>query len=143
MFVGTLYCIDEIEDVCPWCIADGSAARKWDATFNNVDGATERVPKQVLDEIRLRTPNFETWQDYNWLFSDNDALVFVGEVDGKALLAESNDSKIEACLSALSKWNFGSPVEDVLPHVKIGGQPAVYLFRDRDTGFYRAFSDAV
>jgi hypothetical protein len=35
------------------------------------------------------------------LFSDTDALVFIGEVNSAQILAEQNSEKIKACLDAL------------------------------------------
>ncbi len=28
-YSGPFYCVDEVEHLCPWCIADGSAAEKF------------------------------------------------------------------------------------------------------------------
>ena len=142
MYVGPVYAHDEIEEVCPWCIADGSAARKWSAQFNDVIRLPDGVPRSVVQEILERTPGFETWQGNQWLFSENDAMIFVGEVIGKDLLNEGSEEKIEASLDALREWNF-EPDEatDLLKHVVRGGQPAIYLFQDRQSGEFAAYAD--
>jgi hypothetical protein len=36
VYVGPIYAIDQVEGVCPWCIADGTAAAKLDAEFSVV-----------------------------------------------------------------------------------------------------------
>ena len=142
IYGGPIYAREEIEEVCPWCIADGSAARKWAAQFNDVIRLPDAVPKAVIQEILERTPGFETWQGNSWLFSEDDAMIFVGEVVGKDLLKENNAEKTEACLEALREWNF-EPDEaiDVLKQIVRGGQPAIYLFQDRQSGKFSAYAD--
>ena len=139
MYVGPIYAPDGAEEVCPWCISEGRAASQWSASFNGVHEAPNSVPQGVLEEVEFRTPGYETWQENRWLFSETDALVFLGEVIGSQILAEGDAAKIEACLNALSEWNLPADLE--LSEVVIGGQPAVYLFRDRATVGYRAFAD--
>ena len=139
MYIGPIYATDEIEEVCPWCIADGKAASKWSASFNDVYLASKEVPKYVIETIEQRTPGYETWQGNKWLFSANDALIFVGEVVGQELINENNLAKIQACRSALSEWNTSPKFE--LSDVVIGGQPAIYLFQDKAGGIYKAYAD--
>ncbi len=52
--------------VCPWCIADGSANRKFDLEFNDA-GTMDDAPPRVMDEIAQRTPGFASWQQERWL----------------------------------------------------------------------------
>jgi len=139
MYVGPIYSTGYIEEVCPWCIADGKAASKWSASFNDVYFAPNEVPKDVVQTVDQRTPGYETWQGNKWLFSANGALTFIGEVVGKELLNENDLAKIEACREALSEWNF--PPDFELSNVVIGGQPAIYLFQDKASGIYKAYAD--
>lgn len=139
MYVGPIYSTDEIDEVCPWCIADGKAASKWSASFNDVYLASSEVPSGVIETISQRTPGYETWQGNKWLFSESDALIFVGEVDGNELLNGNDVAKIGACRDALSEWNF--PKEFDLSNLVIGGQPAIYLFRDKVSGNFKAYAD--
>lgn len=69
------YAVDEISDLCPWCIADGSAAALFDAEFNDV---TADLPQEIVEEVSLRTPGFPTWQQNIWLTHCNDAGIFLG-----------------------------------------------------------------
>jgi len=37
IYVGPVYAVEEyVEEICPWCIADGTAAAKLDAEFTDV-----------------------------------------------------------------------------------------------------------
>ena len=110
--------------MCPWCISNGEAAIKWSATFNDVYAAPKAVPQRIVEIIEGRTPGYETWQGNRWLFSDTDALVFIGEVNSAQILAEQNSEKIKACLDALRdrklEWTAVK-----LERIAIGGQPAM------------------
>lgn len=138
-YVGPIYSTHSVDEVCAWCVSDGTAAAKFSANFNDVYNWPPTVPRDVVDLISSRTPGYETWQGNRWLFSNSDALVFVGEVDGKALLVAKNTAKISACRAALSDWQFHEDFD--LANVKIGGQPSVYLFRERLTSNYKAYAD--
>lgn len=139
MYIGPIYCVNDVSEVCPWCIADGSAAAKWSASFNDLYNIPESVPQHVVRTIDSRTPGYSTWQGNRWLFSKDDALVFVGEVIGSAIVRKNETEKVHACRNALVDWNFPSDFD--LSNVVIGGQPAIYLFQDKDTAEYKAYAD--
>ncbi|NNE86184.1 MAG: hypothetical protein HKN28_19640 [Alphaproteobacteria bacterium] len=141
MYTGPVHAIEEVEEVCPWCIADGSAAAKWSCSFSDMYNVPDGIPKDVADEIEKRTPGFATWQGNTWLYSETDAMVFVGEVHGERLVDEGNQDKIDACMKTLGGMTFDRMIEhlkDVVP----GGEPAIYLFQDRASGTYEAYSDS-
>ena len=140
MYVGPIYCSDDITEVCPWCISSGEAALKLSASFNDVYAVPNGVPRRIVEIIDRRTPGYETWQGNRWLFSDTDALIFVGEVNGAQILAEQNSEKIKACLDALRDRQFNWTAEK-LGQIAIAGQPAVYLFQDRQTKTFAAYAD--
>jgi uncharacterized protein CbrC (UPF0167 family) len=48
--------------ICPWCIADGTAAERFDGEFVDAYGL-DRVSWEVLLEVTRRTPAFHDWQD--------------------------------------------------------------------------------
>lgn len=77
-YVGPVYAETELnEQLCPWCIADGSAARKFDAEFTDVGlGLPPDVPDSVTDEIAHRTPGFHSWQQDHWLYHCGDGCTF-------------------------------------------------------------------
>ena len=66
-------------------------------------------------------------------------MVFLGDVDGKALMKEANPNKIAACRAAVEDWKIPSDFD--LTQITIGGQPAIDLFQDRQTDSFHAFSD--
>src|SRR5215831_4238076 len=67
IYTGPVYAVDDLQrKVCPWCVADGSAAERFDATFTDA-GTPADVPAPVTEEIIRRTPGFTAWQQEHWL----------------------------------------------------------------------------
>src|SRR5262249_42871738 len=67
---GPIYSAPHVGPICPWCIADGSAAEKWAGSFNDpvfLDswGDPVDVPDEVVDEIRHRTPGLAL-EEFVW-----------------------------------------------------------------------------
>lgn len=85
LYDGTLYTAQTLEgDICPWCIADGSAARRYDGSFHDVYAMGEAgIKPEVLDEIAYRTPGYPTWQDSQWMHHCGDACEFHGDASAE------------------------------------------------------------
>jgi len=67
IYTGPVYAERELGDVlCPWCIADGSAHEKFDATFVDSEAFAEDAPETAITEITERTPGFSAWQEEKW-----------------------------------------------------------------------------
>jgi len=67
VYHGPFYSIEEVEGVCPWCIADGSAANMFDGEFQD-PASCESVEKEVyLNELIYKTPGYNGWQQEYWL----------------------------------------------------------------------------
>jgi len=67
IYTGPVYAEGELGDaLCPWCIADGSAHEKFDATFVDSEAFAENVAETAIIVITERTPGFSTWQQEKW-----------------------------------------------------------------------------
>jgi uncharacterized protein CbrC (UPF0167 family) len=66
-----------ISEFCPWCIADGSAAERFELSFNNF-WLAEGIGDDVYDEIAYRTPGIGAWEGEEWLSCCSDACEFRG-----------------------------------------------------------------
>ncbi|TQV88247.1 CbrC family protein [Aliikangiella coralliicola] len=75
-YKGSIYCKGDISSLCPWCIADGSAAKKYDAQFNNF---YSDLPDEIVKEVQERTPGFYSFQEQDWLEHCDDACEFYGQ----------------------------------------------------------------
>jgi hypothetical protein len=89
VYTGSFYCEDEVGGVCPWCIADGAAAEKFDAELTPSDGVGradyhgepwEQVSAAIVEEVAKRTPGFSGYQEERWWTHCQDAAAFIGFV---------------------------------------------------------------
>jgi uncharacterized protein len=89
MYEGPVYCTEEIDRVCPWCIADGSASAKWNAQFTDgtfFDGHGDYVdlPQEVADEVFRRTIGVRgALQPVRWLVHCEQPAQFLGIEDDR------------------------------------------------------------
>ena len=58
IYTGPVFAAEElVDELCPWCIADGSAAATFDAEFTDVGlGVPEGISEAILEVIATRTP---------------------------------------------------------------------------------------
>ena len=71
LFKGVIYSRTKLESLCPWCISDGSAAKKYDASFFDAyfcDDDLNRVemPSEYHREVFGRTIGFATFNPIGW-----------------------------------------------------------------------------
>ena len=62
VYTATAYAEEDYDDnICPWCIADGSAHRDLGVEFFDCEGIGD-VPDAVMEEIMQRTPGYASFQ---------------------------------------------------------------------------------
>lgn len=126
IYAASVYAVEEVEFVCPWCIADGSLGRKYDATLS--DGHplhSAGLSSEIIREVTRRTPGYVSWQQESWIACCNDACEFHGDASRADIQALD-----EHGLTALSAES-GFSIEDlreIIPHYEPGGSPAFYKF---------------
>lgn len=85
VYAGPVFAADDYFDapLCPWCIADGSAALRLRVEFTDVrrDDVPDNVPGRVLDQIAERTPGFTGHEQEHWLYHCADGAAFVGRTE--------------------------------------------------------------
>ena len=80
--------MEDIEYLCPECIASGEAARKYDGSFQDdcsVDDGVDDLEK--LDELIHRTPGYCGWQQEYWRAHCSDYCAYLGYVGVRELRA--------------------------------------------------------
>src|SRR5258708_27597989 len=126
IYAGSVYSVQAVESVCPWCIADGSVGRKYDATLSDAAPlASAGLPAAVIDEVTRRTPGYISWQQDSWLSCCGDACAFQGDAP-----REEIRSLNRAALKVLSSES-GFPVDDLREMIEgyePKGSPAFYQF---------------
>jgi uncharacterized protein len=143
VYDASIYTYEEKQpggNICPWCIADGTAsakyAAKYPASFNDAPTGEGR------DEVNHRTPGIITWQGRPWPSCCGECCRFVGCPDGKTLVASGDKAAIDACLTELRGWWGDEADEAWLAEVTPMGDPGVYLFRCLRCDKYTAVVDA-
>lgn len=121
--------------VCPWCIADGSAAQKFDIVFSDEHPlAKAGIAPEIREEVTQRTPGFVTWQQEVWLTCCNDACEFHGDAARVELKGLEGDTLSEI----LRSWSWSKcSAEDwrrFVDRYQPGGEAAVYKFMCRHCG---------
>ena len=142
-YEGPVYAeADDETVVCPWCIADGSAAEALGAEFTDVGTAVPPgVPDEVLAAVARRTPGFSGWQQDHWLFHCGDAAAFLGPA-GRAELDRHPDA-----LEALRRegadrgWD-AAQTADYLRALGRDDPPTAYLFACLHCRAHLAYTDA-
>jgi len=141
IYTGPVSAVDElVNSFCPWCIADGSAAARFAASFSADEPVPEGVPREVVDAVTTRTPGFSGWQQSHWLYHCGDGAAFLGLAGWPEL------EGLPDALDALRHEHDGlgwTPklIEEYLRELDKDGSPSAYLFRCRHCGTHLAYSD--
>ncbi len=145
VYVGPVYAVVEYDrEICPWCIADGSAHARLAVSFVDRDGvgghgAWCTVPGDVADEVAYRTPGFAGWQQERWFTCCGDAACFLGSAGFEELMARGPGA-VEAIRLELG-WEDGPRWKDYLRSLAKDEPPTAYLFRCTRCGALGGYSD--
>jgi len=133
IYTASVYAEETLdEEICPWCIADGSAAENFLATFSDdISLLDAEISDDIIEEVTMRTPGFESWQSEVWLTCCEDACEFHGDATKKDLQALDEDA-VEEMLEAWD-WEM-SDWKELVKNYQPKGDPAVYKFVCRHCG---------
>ena len=144
------YCTADIEALCPWCIHDGSAAKKFDGQFQSTieppNGDFSKAPAlnaAIIDEIYCKTPSYVSWQGSYWLTHCDDGCEFHGDLPAGELLTLSSAElalfqQEHAYLFTAKNWGSLEGFNDIY---EPAGEIAVYKFVCCHCGFIRLHCD--
>ncbi|MBC8046350.1 MAG: CbrC family protein [Fimbriimonadaceae bacterium] len=132
-YEGPFYSEDEIDKICPWCIKDGSAAKKYNGEFQDSGSIEDINNEAAIDEVIHRTPGYSGMQQEVWLAHCGDLCAFIGFATAKL---------IKPVLSELKEdiENSGYEIDDILESIdaeEYGG----YLFKCLHCGKHRLHLD--
>jgi uncharacterized protein len=143
-YQGVPYGGDDLETVCPWCIADGSAHEKFRLEFTDRDGIGggewESIPREIADEVAFRTPGFSGWQQERWFTHCGDAAEFLGPM-GKDQIEQLDREAVEVV-----RVESGYEAKEWAHYYNSlnlrTGPATAYLFRWRHCGKLGGYSDS-
>ena len=130
------YCIDNIKNLCPFCIANGLAAKKFDAEFvQDAEGQGELDPEK--DQLLFcQTPGYSSWQGENWLSCCQDYCAYLGTVGTRELKAMGIAEQV------LADYEESGGYQDIEEYLVKDGSLCGYLFRCLHCQKYQIWVDA-
>lgn len=137
VYYSTLpYCIENVENLCPLCISNGEAAKKYDATFVQDAEWNGEPDKEKDEELFRRTPGYISWQGEYWLSCCDDYCAYLGTVGTRELKAMDIADEVFEEYAARNEF------EDVREYLVKDGSLCGYLFRCLHCGKYHLWVDA-
>jgi hypothetical protein len=125
--------------ICPWCIADGSAAAKFGATFSDDEPLLDAgVKPAIVEEVTKRTPGYISWQGETWHVCCDDTCAYHGDASKEELQKLSGD-ELAGVLEFL-EWD-GGRWAGFLSSYEPGGDHAMHKFVCLHCGEARYESD--
>ncbi len=80
-YTNPFFSVEDIEYLCPECISNGEAARKYDGSFQDDYSLDDGVDDPAkLDELIHRTPGYCGWQQEYWRTHCGDFCAYLGYV---------------------------------------------------------------
>ena len=144
-YTASFYSIETPDYICPWCIADGSAAKMYQGEFNDYvgiegispDPATvgqDSIPAESALEVSERTPSYISWQQEVWLSHCGEPCAFIGYANGETIkpYAEELTADME---------NLGYDMEFMADNLSKDGSLVGYLFECLQCGTHRLHVD--
>jgi len=145
IYIGPTYAEDELEDcLCPWCIADGSAAKQFDANFVDPSVFPDDLPAAVLEEVTTRTASYSAWQSEEWPTCCNDATAFLAPVGYEVIKRDFPEFEYPVTKYIVDEMGiYNNEALQTLRALNRGQGPTAYLFRCLNCGELYAFVDSL
>lgn len=130
------YCIDNIKNLCPFCIANGLAAEKFDAEFvQDAEWSGQTNPEK--DKLLFcQTPGYSSWQGENWLSCCQDYCAYLGTVGTRELMDMGIAEQV------LADYEERGEYQDIEEYLVKDGSLCGYLFRCLHCQKYQIWVDA-
>ncbi len=134
IYTGPFYAEEDVEHICPWCIENGKASKKFDGEFQDEESCDEVDKEEYIDELIHRTPGYNGWQQEYWLSHCGDFCAFIDYV-------EWND--IEEIIDELKEdiEELGYEIDDLKEGLTEDGHLGGYLFQCLKCGKKRLYID--
>lgn len=135
-YEAPFYAVDDIDYLCPACIASGKAAEKFDGSFQDdysVDDGVKDAEK--LDELIHRTPGYCGWQQEYWRAHCRDFCAYLGRVGAMELQA------LDVMEEVLDDPMWDDEQKEMIENSVNGGHLQCYLFQCLNCGKHLVWMD--
>ncbi len=128
VYVASAYSIHEFDrNLCPWCIADGTAHKKFDVEFcDSYPLQNAGINESIIAQVTSRTPGYISWQQEEWLSHCDDACAFLGDATSETIRNMTPKEMAPLCADHGVDAEWFAKVADTY---EPGGQPAIYHFK--------------
>lgn len=138
VYEGPFYSVEDVENICPWCIANGDAATKYDGEFQDIAQCEDVDRQEYIDELVHRTPGYIGWQQEEWLSHCGNFCAFI-EYVGWSEIAHLKD-ELKEDLNRI-KNDYGLTQEKLEECLINDGHLQGYLFKCVVCGKHRITVD--
>lgn len=134
VFVNSMYSKENVNCICMECVANGSAAEKFNGSF--IQDADKRVSDdEKVEELFKRTPGYVSWQGEHWLTCCDDYCQFIGDVGIKEL------DEIGITDEVINEYEEKTGLEVNRDYLQKAGHEAGYLFKCEHCNKYHIWVD--
>ena len=135
-YVKSPYAQDDVDYLCPICISNGEAAKKFDAEFVQDAEWNFEEDKEKNEELFYRTPGYLSWQGEYWLSCCNDYCAYLGSVGTNEL------NEMGIAEEVFEEYNKRDEFAYVEQYLVKDGSVCGYLFRCLHCKKYHLYVDA-
>lgn len=135
-YIEIMYCEEYVDCICLDCVADGSAAKKFDGSF--IQDAEEINNPEAIEELYSRTPGYYSWQGEYWLACCDDYCEFIGDVGTKEL---NEMGIVDEVFDEYEKKSNDEDIDWIKDNLTARGEVAGYLFKCKKCGKHHLHVD--
>ena len=145
IYTGPAYCEKDLDDaLCPWCIGDGSAHTKYEATFVDEAILPDDIPPAVIEEIACRTPGYSSWQSEQRFSCCQDAMAFLEPLGVTQLRERYPQTENEVLAYIVSELGLSrGDAKTMLGSLQRDAGPTAYIFQCLHCGAYKTYVDGI
>ncbi len=140
IYNNAFYAVEDIENICPWCISNGNAAKQYDGIFHDMEVEDENISKDKVAELMERTPGYECMQPGEWPCHCDDICAFVDHVGWKDIVRLGLENELEEDINKILEY-VGSVKEDIGNLNRNESSLCGYLFKCVHCGKHRLIVD--
>lgn len=140
-YTGPFYSVEDVEYLCPECIDNGEASKKFEGDFQDDCSIGEVSDEKKIDELIHRTPGYCGWQQEYWVAHCDDFCTFIGYVGAKELKEMGILEEVIKNGNPQWKYDWDEKEIELIKTMVNGGSMQGYLFKCLHCGKHFLYYD--
>lgn len=95
IYSGPFYSVEDINVLCPKCIASGEASKRFNGEFVDYAILSSTISEKYKKELCCRTPSYNGWQQGYWPDHCEDFCEFISYVGWKEIVEMGLENSVE------------------------------------------------